>query len=604
MVSRMNYVTISLLVLILAFLFLFTGVAKQALNEYDVNAYEETPSDLTQDSMFLAQGNPDAAFSKEGRSCVVFIGDDDAEEYRQVAEWWCTYSKKSLECYSSLEKWKSKDNQLPQAVVLDGRSLSVKKDLPVLQELTEKGVHLIFARLPEVSVLEKNPSFCSFLGISNIPAEQTEVSGIHLFEGFLLGGERIYQAKEGEEERQDMELIMPWYQIGSGTKTYLMGMLEEDQYKDEEMPAIVWRKKEGNANIFCVNGDYLSRMYGIGFYSAMMAEADWYEIHPIVNAQCMTVADFAGFTEENQEQLTQIYNQSQKALFQDTIWPALISITQRTGARMTVMTAPQLDYTAQEEPDKQQLIYYLKLLKEEYAEAGISCGRISETPLEEKFAKDASFYQESASGGYGYLALYTDNLQELSETDYRTYYPKLRTVAAAREETGAVITYLEKEITLQRATSVAKQHTFTDDLALMSYETALGYSNVVLDMKEVSYPQDTLGHWQNLSREISRNLCTYWKDYEKLSQTTLTESNSRIRSFLASDYRTEERAEEIVLHTDIQGDTAWFLLKLNGREPGKIQGGTLQELGGGYYLIETSEEEVTLAIKEESKTFA
>ena len=51
--------------------------------------------------------------------------------------------------------------------------------------------------------------------------EQNEVTldGIHLFEGFLLGGEVIYQAKDEEEEKnQDMDLKIPWYVRGRAQK--------------------------------------------------------------------------------------------------------------------------------------------------------------------------------------------------------------------------------------------------------------------------------------------------------------------------------------------------------------------------------------------------
>lgn len=42
MVSRRNYVTIVLMIVILLFMFMFTGVLKQELNEYNVNDYEDS----------------------------------------------------------------------------------------------------------------------------------------------------------------------------------------------------------------------------------------------------------------------------------------------------------------------------------------------------------------------------------------------------------------------------------------------------------------------------------------------------------------------------------------------------------------------------------
>ena len=33
--------------------------------------------------------------------------------------------------------------------------------------------------------------------------------------------------EEDEKERQDLQLEVPWYQVGSGTKTYMVGLLDQ-----------------------------------------------------------------------------------------------------------------------------------------------------------------------------------------------------------------------------------------------------------------------------------------------------------------------------------------------------------------------------------------
>ncbi len=87
-----------------------------------------------------------------------------------------------------------------------------------------------------------------------------------------------------------------------------------------------------------------------------------------------------------------------------------------------------------------------------------------------------------------------------------------------------------------------------------------------------------------------------WQDFEVFSQTTLAESDARIRRFLALDYRTEQKGDQILLHINDFEDTVWFLVKLNWGEPGEVQGGTLQEMGGGYYLLEATETEVAISL--------
>jgi len=587
---------IALMMFILLFLFQFTGVAKQALNEYDVNSYEEELSaQLNADGMYRCD-QESVSSKRTDRRYAAFVGDGESGDMENVAWWWCTYTKRGFEKCGSVQEIDISQLNLPEVIIIDGEVVDLENDLPLLRRLTQKGVHLVFVRLPKTEDLQKNPAFCDFLGIRSVAAEQVEIQGMHLFEGFLLGSEKIYKAEDGEEELQDMELKVPWYMTGNGTKTYLMGMLDEDEYENENMPAIVWRKSAGDARIFCVNADYMSHMYGIGFLSAMMADTTSYEIYPVVNAQSFMVADFAGFSEENGEELTKIYSRPQPLLYQEILWPDLVAVTERTKFRITMMALPRLDYEKGGEPDRSQFAYYLKLLKEQYGEAGVSLMSVSDTAMKEKMSQTADFCRESAES-YAVLSLYAEDPTELLEEEWADYFPKLRTVAAGIDSSEAAVSYAAPNVTLQHATSDGAVHTYTDDLELMCYETALGYSNILFDMKRVSYPETSKDHWENLSRDMSKNLCTYWQDYQGFSQTTLAQSDARIRKFLALDYQTVQKGRQIILYTTQVERPLWFMMKLNGETPAGIQGGTLKDLENGFYLIGAEKPEVIIDLK-------
>lgn len=599
MVSRRNFVTIVMMILILMFLFLFTGVIKEQLNEYDVNVFEETArTGLDAESMFHTEDATNRGFSVP-REYVLFVGSKYSEDVREVVNSWCTYTKRGYEECGSLADYEIPLGKLPEVVIVDGKYIDIEKELPMMEELTGRGVHLIMARMPHHLEMASNPEFCEFLGIRNVRRREILVNGVHLFEGFLLGGERIYETEiDDDSGLQDLEMVVHWYMLGNGTKTYIMGMLDENEYRNENMPAILWRKSCGEANIFCVNANYITNMYGMGFLSAMMAEAEPYEIHPIVNAQSMTVAEFSAFSEDNSDELISLYSTKQPALYESVIWPSLISITERTGAHVTLLAAPQLDYDDGNDPDSSLFPRYMALVNEEHGEIGASMGRISEISLEDKLAEDESFYAEGAEG-YTILSMYAGDLDEVMAVPWEKYFPKLRTIATAPDSGKAPIGYVNRDVTLQRATAIGREHPYSANLAIMGYETALGYSNIVLNMKDVSYPRDEEDHWQNLTRVISQNVCTYWKDFEIFSQTTLAESDARVRRFLALDYRTEMKKNQILLYTNDFEGSAWFLVKINSGEPGEVQGGTLQEMEGGYYLLEAVETEVVIDIVDE-----
>lgn len=596
MVSRRNYVTIVLMIVILLFMFMFTGVLKQELNEYNVNDYEDSYTyGLNATNMYRLDRADNSEFELP-RRYAVFIEPSFIQDMRDVVTYWCTYTKRGLQEYESFEEYVIPEEELPEVVIIDGRYIDVDRDLPAMQELTRKGVHLIFAKMPHITTMTASPEFCEFLGIRSMRNREVLVEGVHLFDGFLLGGERIYATDMNDTVEQDLEMVVHWYVLDGGTKTYIMGMMDEDEYKNENMPAILWRKSAGNARIFCVNANYMTNMYGVGFLSAMMAEADSYEIYPIVNAQCMTVAEFSGFAEDNSEELESLYSCTQPALYESVIWPSLIAIAEKTGARISLMVTPQLDYSDENEPQSEILPRYMTLVKEQYGELGVSMGRVSNTTMEGKLSRDYAYYVENA-GDYSFISMYTDDLKEVMAGPWKRYFPKLRTVVTAPDDDEPIVDYLDRSMVMQRGTAYAKDHTYAANLSIMGYETALGYSNVVLDMKDVSYPEDEEDYWENLSRELSRNLTTYWRDYEAFTQTTLTESDARVRKFLTLDYRTERINDDIFLHINEFESSAWFLFKLNEGVPGQVQGATLQDMGGGYYLLEATETEVTIEVK-------
>ena len=602
MVSRRNFLTIALMMLILTFMFLFTGAVRYALNEYGVNSFEETTkTGLDSSSMFRIQTAAEGDFTIP-RRYVVFAGPSFMQDVRNVVTYWCIYTKRGLIECESLGDYEIPEENLPEVVVIDGRYIDVSRDLPVMKELTDRGVHLIFARMPHITVMTGSPDLCEFLGIRSVRNREVFVDGVHLFEGFLAGGERIYEAGTEEVTVQDIEMVLHWYILDNGTKTYIMGMMDEDEYKNENMPAVVWRKSTGNAYVFCVNANYITHMYGIGFLDAMMAEADTYEIYPVINAQCMTVTDFPAFAEDNSGELMSLYSSKQPALYESVILPSLISITEQTGAHMSILVTPQLDYDDDNEPDSSLLPQYMRLVKEKYGEIGVSTGRISEISLERKMSVDASFYTEGA-GDYAILSMYAEDMAEVLEASWKKYFPKLRTIATSPDTEQPVVDYLANDLTLQRATAMGRDHTYGVNLTIMGYETGLGYSNIILDMKDVSYPNSDKDYWENLSREFSANLSTYWQDFDVFSQTSLAESDARIRKFLALDYRTERKGDQIYLYTNEFEDAVWFLFKLNSGFPGGVQGGTLQDMGGGYYLLEAVETEVVINVENTTPDF-
>lgn len=609
MVSRRNYLTIAMMFVILLFMFQFTGVMKEQLSEYESNEYaDDTTTSFQRSDAFLAERTSVDACE------VIYVGEAGGAE-ESVVKTWCSYRKRTFFCSSSLALLDSLQDDALQVLVVDGSKVTSEEEVAVLRREAQMGVTVIFATLPQSSVIREYRDLRELLGIRAVIADEIPLAGMHLFSGFLLGGEEIYEVTElGEEERQDMNPSVPWYTTGAGTKTYMVGTLsdetieqtvdneiraqyagmEEEAAKNSLLPAILWRNSVDTAKIFCVNGDYLADISGVGILDAMMGETYDYDIYPVINAQNLVIADLPAFVSENEEEMQKRYSQSAQAVYQEIVWPSLTSIASRTGAKMTCMMTPQFTYTDEEEPDGENVTYYLKRLKEEHAEAGLSADSMEGIPLSEKIKQDQTFWQTYAPS-YRFLSLYADGVKSIGE---KSALPaEIRTVALGSGASGQAVGYLNENVTLQPSTSSGIRHTFLDDFKVKCMETALGYSNITLDLYSVTYPEGDEDSWEKMSKKIAANLGTYWKAYEAFDATTLTESDVRIRRFLALDYKQQRAGNVITLSLEHREDAAWFLLRLHGEKVTEVAGGSFEEIEDGVYLILAEEDEVSVEVQ-------
>lgn len=609
MVSRRNYLTIAMMFVILLFMFQFTGVMKEQLSEYESNEYaDDTTTSFQRSDAFLAERTSADACE------VIYVGEAGGAE-ESVVKTWCSYRKRTFFCSSSLALLDSLQDDALQVLVVDGSKVTSEEEVAVLRREAQMGVTVIFATLPQSSVIREYRDLRELLGIRAVIADEIPLAGMHLFSGFLLGGEEIYEVTElGEEERQDMNPSVPWYTTGAGTKTYMVGTLsdetieqtvdneiraqyagmEEEAAKNSLLPAILWRNSVDTAKIFCVNGDYLADISGVGILDAMMGETYDYDIYPVINAQNLVIADLSAFVSENEEEMQKRYSQSAQAVYQEIVWPSLTSIASRTGAKMTCMMTPQFTYTDEEEPDGENVTYYLKRLKEEHAEAGLSADSREGIPLSEKIKQDQTFWQTYAPS-YRFLSLYADGVKSIGEES--ALPAEIRTVALGSGASGQAVGYLNENVTLQPSTSSGIRHTFLDDFKVKCMETALGYSNITPDLYSVTYPEGDEDSWEKMSKKIAANLGTYWKAYEAFDATTLTESDVRIRRFLALDYKQQRAGNVITLSLEHREDAAWFLLRLHGEKVTEVAGGSFEEIEDGVYLILAEEDEVSVEVQ-------
>lgn len=85
MVSRRNYFAITIVMFIIVFLFLSTGVITEMWNDYEVNAYSEDIKELPAASgAYSVNGSMAAGISGQPRDFIVYIGGENGGSRRSM----------------------------------------------------------------------------------------------------------------------------------------------------------------------------------------------------------------------------------------------------------------------------------------------------------------------------------------------------------------------------------------------------------------------------------------------------------------------------------------------------------------------------------------
>ena len=596
MISRRNYVTITSLMLVLMFLFLFSGAYKDSVNEYDVNIYALSKN--TNGAKPTEQGDPFLVSAVESGNYIVCVGPN--RNLRQITTQWCRYQRRNLITHEKCSDL-ALGEKLPELIVLDGKSLTID-DIPTLEAWVNKGIHLVFCGMPETRVAMRK-EMETLLGIRSIRERDVALEGIVLHEDFLLGGGYTYSVKdEVTEKLQDLSLTTDWYEMGSGTKAYFTGLLNQEYYgetRNEYLPAIVWRNSIHDTKIFVVNGDFMEKTTGLGFLSAMINEIEPYSLYPVINAQSMVIVNYPSFTPENEAKMDELYSRDSYRVLREVVWPGLNAVLTNTDSKMTCMLTTKMDHNTKAEPSVDDLVFFMKLLREQEAEAGISCDQTSNVSVSMKLDVDEEFLHKNLPR-YKFQTAYVAK-------EYPGTMKKLLQIHGFTDTTTFLSDFQENQelVSLSGSDAVlttvnyGNTHFYSEDLRERAVETALGYSVVMQDLQHIIYPQGPEDEWQNVYRDFGRFTDTFYEPFDAFEEVVLSENGKRTKQFLTTEYRQSRSGDKIELHSIY--DTGYFILRTHEEEIDKIEGAKSEKIEDDAWLISLNKKDVTITLKPEEE---
>ena len=603
MLSKRVYFTVSSLMMLVLFMFQFSGIIRKKYNNFDENKYAVSEkNDLNNNNVFTVLTDEDKVV-KSISGYIVYIGDINTKTGNTVYEW-CNYTKRNLLVYKTVSQYHRYNEKYPDAVLIDSDYVNIDSDIDTFSLLTDYGINLVFCTLPSYSAISENQRFEQLCGISP-HRESVNASGLKLYSGFLFGGEAWYTKENDPDGKfQNMKLTMPWYNTSNATKTYMSAVVEsEDGCKidNEDQPAVIWRKSHDHAYVFCINGDYIKDISGMGILTAIMSESKDLDIYPVVDSQSVIVNNFPMFSFENDDAVEKYYLRNTSSLLENVIWPDISNLAESTGARFTFMAAPQINYSDNNLVSVREMDYFFRLFSEISSEAGLTTTRDDATSIDEKLTADAGIFSNYLSN-YKFTSIIArkDELENVLSSK-NSLIDDVNTIVTDSQDYGGtkLFSYVNDNVINVECPVTSDKYTYSDDFRQRCFQTALAYTNIEFNMTGVCNPDDEKELWNEEIKSKSTALTSYMKNSKMFTKCSISQADKRIREFMAADYSYKQNSSYVSLDITGAQETARFIVRLRTGEVENVSGAVCTKVEKGVYLITAQSKHVEMTIKTE-----
>lgn len=603
MLSKRVYFTVSALMMLVLFMFQFSGIIRKKYNNFDENKYAVSEkNDLNKNNVFTVLTDEDKVV-KSISGYIVYIGDINTKTGNTVYEW-CNYTKRNLLVYKTVSQYHRYNEKYPDAVLIDSDYVNIDSDIDTFSLLTDYGINLVFCTLPSYSAISENQRFEQLCGISP-HRESVNASGLKLYSGFLFGGEAWYTKENDPDGKfQNMKLTMPWYNTSNATKTYMSAVVEsEDGSKidNEDQPAVIWRKSHDHAYVFCINGDYIKDISGIGILTAIMSESKDLDIYPVVDSQSVIVNNFPMFSFENDDAVEKYYLRNTSSLLENVIWPDISNLAESTGARFTFMAAPQINYSDNSLVSVREMDYFFRLFSEKSSEAGLTTTRDDATSIDEKLTADAGIFSNYLSNYKFTSIIARKNELENVLSSKNSLIDDVNTIVTDSQDYGGtkLFSYVNDNVINVECPVTSNKYTYSDDFRQRCFQTALAYTNIEFNMTGVCNPDDEKELWNEEIKSKSTALISYMKNSKMFTKCSISQADKRIREFMAADYSYKQNSSYVSLDITGAQETARFIVRLRTGEVENVSGAVCTKVEKGVYLITAQSKHVEMTIKTE-----
>ena len=452
------------------------------------------------------------------------------------------------------------------------------------------------------------------IGVAGMRDDYVVVRGLHFCRPFMLGGElRDYGITDPYESSVPVLL-------DSQSEVYI-------QSTGSDPVPILWRRPLGEGTVVVSNLDFADKIYR-GFYAAAYSLLGDGFAWPVINGATFYIDDFpAPVPQGDDKHISKDYNMSVKDFMTQVWWPDVQQMALEHGVRYTGLVielySDETEAPVPANDDLNRYQYFGRSLLNMGGEIGFH--GYNHMPLVLKNFDYRGEYDEYKA--WGSVADMVAGVAELDRfcaslfpgEKFQVYVPPSNILSdegrAMLHESFPQIkavasTYLADGVCYDQEFEVAEDGVVETPRVISGYIMSdFMYLSAVAELNyrfvstHFQHPDDVLDEdrgaalgWAEMSRRLDGYmdwLYTAAPDIRNLTGSELAAAVQRYDNVRVDRVLTEDA---MTLTLDGFVDEVWLMVRLNGRQPGQVQGGELTELLDGLYLLRADESRVVIGL--------
>jgi hypothetical protein len=504
-------------------------------------------------------------------------------------------------------------NQYRTVVVAFSNLDRMQNEILSLLDWVEEGGRVLFAAIPEPNTTLR--VICDDLGILYETFDYGQFSSVKMSSDLLLGGKDRMFSWEGVS-RTTLNLQI--------TDECAVHMVSGD---DSQIP-LLWERPYGNGKIIVNNSSFFTRKESRGILSASYSLLEDVFAYPVINASAFFIDDFPAPIPEGYNEI--IYDQYQTDMdgFYTNIWfPDMMKLSSKYGLRYTglIIETYEDSVVPPFEPQgaMRRFKYFGAFLLNEDFEIGLHGYNHMSLVLEDFDYKGFMDYtkwknKENMAEATQEAIRFTKEL--FPEVELKTYVPPSNVLS---EEGRAMLKEYFPQINtisgvliddiygLEQEFGIGNDGII--DLPRIVAGQSLGDENQWIALSELGFhymsshfihpddsidPERSLGKsWEELREDFDDYLQWLYGSAKGIRNMTAQEAAMAVQRY--SNLTVDRSIDERKLALDIGGfyDEAWFLIRFNDVEPGFVDGGSLELVGGNLYLLHATKNHVEILLE-------